>query len=216
MSSEIFIYLFLLLLIVAFWVWELWISKKSIRKFDPDEPLKGCVYSDEQPVDAGIYDPVGQTIATLGPERYEKMTVNLSKLLKRHENDDFVTFKLQKEDLTEDCSKTLHNLIPGDRLFLLREDSDEGIVFKIFADGRMIGRLSHTDSYYVVSVMADSAVKGLYVWKQNCFGNCDFTDLDMVLFFESSSEVAFRNFSAVSDPSRLKVSGLNQFNLYQN
>ena len=217
---EIIVYLFLLLLIIAFWVWELWLSKKyERRRFGANDLKQHDPFGDQRPFNAHSASPEDsekRLVKVLGKQRYESMTNNLTTVLRRHEADEFITLSLHPARLTADSEKILHNLAPGDRLFLLRDESSGIPVFKIFASGCLVGMLSPSDASCVDALMEDSVIRGAYVWRQNCYGDCNFTDLDIVLFFDVRLSDRYAGIVDPHAPYRVDIEGLKPFTVYQN
>lgn len=196
--SEITIYLLLISLLAGFWLWELWLSRKKLfRKRTSDATV-----SDNR-----------VTASNIGEIRYNEMSLNLSSLLKRHADDGFITLTLCPADLTSDCRRVLHDLVPGDRLCLCREISGGCVGFSVFHTGRLVGIISRSDSAKVDEIMKESVITGVYVWRQNCFGECDFTDLDVVLFYNARVISPCSNYMS---PYKLEFDGVHPFTLYQN
>lgn len=216
--SDLVIYLVLLALLAGFWIWELWLARKmsSLKAFiSGKKDLPDDLKMKKHDLSEGCMTDVSSL--DIGERRYREMTDNLHSLLKKHKDDMFVTLSLCPADLSDDCSRILHNLMPGDRLFLLRETVGRSVWFSVFHQGRLIGYISRSESAMIHDIMTDSVVSGAFVWKQNCFGECDFTDLEIVLFYHRRSATSRDNcIDCNTQPYKLSVEGQNPFILYQN
>lgn len=200
--SELYLYIFLFVLVVGFCIWELWISRRNSPK---NRHLCDIVLDDDG--NKSSFNAVYSQYAGKIEAEYDSCSADLSDLFKNHRDEDFDTLPLETVALSYDCREELYSLAPGDRLYLLKELGIEGVEFKVFSEGRLIGKLSFSNSLYLEDLMNIALIKGVYVWKKSNF------TLDLVIFYEYRDLCSF---SCCSEPFRLKIEGKQPFTLYQN
>lgn len=221
--SDFTIYIFLLLLVVCFWAWELWVSKRSRRSLSHDST--DVLYEDDDNNDH-LNNPglntdnkvIIKTLRVLGPERYGEMTKRLSSLMDKHKGEEFYTVSLEAVSLGKDCARVLHHLLPGDPLCLLRSENDGNMQFKVFSEGHLVGGISSENAVQLSRLMKYAYLSGIYVWRQNCYGcTCEDTNLDIIVFYSFKEKMTVVKESLFDDiPFVMRVEGVNPFILIQN
>lgn len=128
------------------------------------------------------------SLKILGPLEYQAMKERISDVMRSHQTHEFVTMSVKASEIGHDASEVLHHLLPGERVELsgLWEDSPE---VTVYAKGRSVGKLSRYSGRAVREIMEKAILKGMYVWRQNCYGECNDTDLDVVLFYTKRNSV---------------------------
>ncbi|MDE6143759.1 MAG: hypothetical protein K2F94_06765 [Muribaculaceae bacterium] len=186
---DIVAYILILFILVGFWAWNLLIIRHRTYTFH--ENSSDILYddSDTNPIrnpdvilDTSMFNIV---LRTLGWERYVNMTYNINKFLKKHKNNECYKVSLSKDyvGVSYDGANILHHLLPGDKVSMIRIELEGRVGFRVFSCGREIGILMDDDAKMTNRIMNNAVVTGMYVWKQNCYGNCGYTDLDIVMFF---------------------------------
>lgn len=104
-------------------------------------------------------------------------------LLAINEEEPHMLLRLTEADAPADGLRELHSLTPGDQLAFMRRQEDGEFGYTVFSNGRMIGSLQFEDSVMVESLMSRRRVTGMYVYRQNCYGNCGYTDLEIILYY---------------------------------
>lgn len=221
--SDFTIYVFLLLLVLCFWAWELWISKRSRRPIMDDS---ADILYEEDDNNENLNNPKIttdenikiKTIRVIGQKRYDEMNDRLTRLLDKHRGEDFYTVSLEGVPLGKDSSRVLHHLLPGDRVCLLRSENGGNIEFKVFSEGRLIGSISSENAYQLSRLMKYAYLSGIYVWRQNCYGcRCKDIDLDIIMFYNFKENMTVAKESLFDDiPFIMRVEGINPFILIQN
>lgn len=169
---------------------------------------------------AGSYDeiPEGerQTRALIGDDAYERMAGAVDRLLVRHKADKCVSVVLTSGPDGPGAANELHHLLPGDPL-CLRRSPETGIdTVDVYADGYRIGRLLLGDADQVLAVMETAVITGVYVAEQNCYSDCQGTDLRLIVFFTPRTGLSGQTAIESDTPYKITVNGVKPIVLFQN
>lgn len=199
--EDMTLYLLLLGLIGAFWIYEIYLTVKSNRA------LRGVEKAAEEMAECE------KMVMTPG---FNGAGGNLRAILSEHGAEEYFTLPLLESEIAQDAYEILHSLLPGDKLNILSGYSDSGDGFQVFAEGRMIGRLSAKNSGHILDIMRHGMLKGVFVWKQNCYGECDYTDLSIIVFYRTVSAEATRRRVDLTRADRMEVKGRQPFFVFAN
>lgn len=130
----------------------------------------------------GGCDPETRTRILIGDDVYAEMSRRVDELLESHISDQCVTVQLTAGSECAEASKRLHALLPGDRLTLCRNVEEGVAMIDVYSDGYRIGRLLLGDAETVFDVMRESHITGVYVAEQNCYGDCPYVAMKIIVF----------------------------------
>lgn len=138
---------------------------------------------DEKLRAGGGDSPAARTRRLLGEKKYSRMVENVDSVVYTHRGDEFITVGLTSGTDTGEGARRLHELLPGDPLFLHRADCDDLKTVDVYSEGRRVGRLLLDDALTAEGLMDKKSVTGVYVAEQNSFGACDHTRLSLIIFY---------------------------------
>lgn len=128
-------------------------------------------------------NPSARTRRLLGERAYSRMVENVDSVIRTHRDDEFSIVSLTSGAETGEGGRRLHELLPGDALFLHRADSDDLRSVDVYSEGRRVGRLLLDDALQTEDLMENKSVTGIYVAEQNSFGACDHARLSLIIFY---------------------------------
>ncbi len=178
-----------------------------------ETPLVKETPLEEKPVEFRTESEL-HTRALIGDDNFERMRDTVENLLQRHVADKCINVELTSGADSEEGARRLHSLLPGDPL-TLRKNTESGLeLVDVYSDGYRVGRLLLGDADKAIDVMKNSSLTGVYVAEQNCFGDCSYVDLRLILFF--TPRIAAENEQQADTPYRFTINGPKPIILYQN
>lgn len=220
--SEISVYILLFGIIGVLWLREIILSRKEVC-LEQNSMYEDSFYDDaddgnsmHNPSFFNSHELFDRTIKLLGYGKFEKMTNNLHKLVEAHEKYGYTIFSLNEGALDSKGGSVLHHLLPGDPVNFIRSDRGEAFNFDFFSSGSYIGSLSNEDSLILALLISRFRCKGIYVWEQNCYGNCKFTDMEIIVYCDTEDVKGPLWDSLFLEPYKLKIKGKQEYILIQN
>lgn len=124
------------------------------------------------------------TRSLLGDDLYEKMEERVTAIVRRHRLENCISVMLTSGPENKKEADTLHHLLPGDELSLVRDCRDGVDTMAVFHGGVHVGDLMLLDVEQVMEISQIGRITGCYVGEQNCYEISDETDLRVLIFFE--------------------------------
>lgn len=137
----------------------------------------------EHTSDPQISDEEKATRRLIGDENYAHMLENVNKVVERHGSDLCASIALTSGPVDDRGWQRLHQLLPGDSLWLSRNHSEGVDCVDVMADGYLVGRLLLTAARKAIDILEQQVVTGVYVAEQNSYGDSDTLSLRIIMFY---------------------------------
>ena len=158
-----------------------------------------------------------RTRVLIGDTRYHQMADIVKEVLASHRNDCAMSVSLASGPSSDDGVFTLHHLLPGDELFLLRHDREDLPGVDVYRLGIMVGTILFGDAENVEFVMRERCVTGAYVAEQNCYGDSTDVNLGIVVYHRNREPGDFTQPIPVKDMEFIALAeGPHPMLLFQN
>lgn len=211
--SDFTIYLILAGLLVAFWIWEIWDSRRNgeNERLFADGDNVGNIRTMN-------YNGNSENSAACDEIDYEteESTDESFAFLKAHQNDECAAVNISDTVATLYSRNLIQQLREGDQLFLVRSFENRQVRYNVFFGGKCISQLSALDSELIEELLTDSVITGVYVWKQNSDHIVNLINMKIVIFYRNRSEVCRIRSSFCEEPYKLHINGPEPFFLFQN
>lgn len=208
--SDIAVYIFIFLLILGFWLWELRMSRRSRREDNVEAADK--IYDDiHVKLDLSEY-MLDKLKKDNGLSANDNMALRFSEMIDRHKGEDWVTLTLVVPPLSDDCLKIRNGLYPGEKVYLVHIGSPQGAPYKVFYKGRLVGELNDIDSDTIDLIMMLRKISGIYVWEKEGADKGGIPLIRIIVFYQYR-DVLLLN---LKDESIVRVAGMHPFELIQN
>lgn len=210
--SDFTIYLILASLLVAFWIWEIWDSKKSATKDN--------LYAEGEKVGNirtfSFNSNSGNSALREEIENETEVADDSMAFLECHRNDECAALNISDSVATFYSRNLVQQLRVGDQLFLVRSFENRQVRYNVFFGGKCISQLSVLDSELIEELLTDSVITGVYVWDQNSDHIVNLINVKIVIFYRKRSEICRIRSSFCEEPYKLHVNGPEPFFLFQN
>lgn len=208
--SDFAIYIFIFLLILGFWLWELRMSRRSRREDNIEAADK--IYDDIH-VHLGLSEYMLDKLKKDNSmSADDNIASRFAEMIDRHKGEDWVTLNLEALPLTEDCMSVRNSIFPGVKLYLVHIGSPQGAPYKVFYKGRLVGELNDMDSDTIDLIMMLRKISGIYVWEKEGADKGGIPLIRIIVFYQYR-DVLLLN---LKDESIVRVAGMHPFELIQN